>query len=282
MIKENKSGKVKGIIIAVAVVLLLALLGSIGLRLYELLNVEELKPFGGETILNLTFDEPTKTDTVKGDLHKVDYGEINVKVGSFDDTNGEFVYNIKAGSSSVDPYVHFDNEPTKLTDYSVMTMDFDVSFSGLGNSIIYFNFDFRNDNGNGIANNAQLRLGNGMFKKYNQVANVTVDICPIENDSFHVTYMMSHEKTLVYIDGRLIFETECPYSDGATVCKGFRMGILPNGGYTEDLSVSVDNLLINKFAPDYDGAINKLFAHPDTLLKKNTDTIFGGTFVCEE
>ncbi len=276
-IKINSKGKT--IIVVVAVLLLGAALLGVVIQLRSLMSDEEgLKDFGGETLVALDFNEGTIETVAENQGYDVSYGFIQGKVGSFSDMNGSFEYSVPAGSySNLDPFVRFDNSRINLDEYSVLAMDFDVKVSNLGNSVVYFSIDFRKDS-SVVFNNAQLRIQYGKLYSYNQNTGISSEICTLESESNHITYISSHEKTLVYVNGRFVYETVCAYSDGTLYCQGFRMGILAGGGYNTNLTVSLDNLVVNKFAPDYNGSIQKLFSNPDVLLKKNSDTIFGGAF----
>ena len=280
------NNKAKTVAVILAVVLLGAALLGVMMQLRSLMNVEKAADFGGETVLKVDFDSPSATNSINGSLTTLDYGSVNAKVGSFTEGNGSFVYTIPSNSSDIgngnDPYVNFDMGDSKIyfDEYSVYIMDFDVNIVSDSGCKLYFNIDYRNDNGDGLSNrDAQLVYHNGYFCLDTQ--NIT-EVGKCDGKSFHVTYVVNHEKSLIYIDGKLLCETARSYKDGAEYSQGFRMGMVDCLNKSSDFKVELDNLIINKFAPDYNGAIQKLFARPDVLLKKNTDTIFGGTFKWED
>ena len=281
------NSKAKTIIVVVTVLLLGAALLGVLMHLRSLMSEEEgLKDFGGKTVLKVDFDSPSATNSINSSLTTLDYGSVNAKVGSLTEGNGSFVYTIPSNSSDIgngnDPYVNFDMGSSKIyfDEYSVYMMDFDVNIVSDSGCKLYFNIDYRNSNNNGLSNrDAQLVYHNGYFCL--DVRNTT-EVGKCDGKSFHVTYVVNHEKSLIYIDGKLLCETARSYKDGAEYAQGFRMGMVDCLNKSSDFKVVLDNLIINKFAPDYNGAIHKLFAVPDTLLKNNSDTIFGGAFKWSE
>ncbi len=275
--------KIKAVVVSVAFVLLSLLLVGIFFQL-RALSSNSSEEFGGETVLYVDFDKPSSVKTVSGFRVKLDYGILYRKLGSFTEGDGTFTYTIPANSADtgngVDPCMNFDFGKTSIDSYSVMTMDFDVEICSDSGASLYFNCDFRDENNTGYSNtDAQLVYCNG--KLYlNSSKMKEIDKC--ESDTFHITYIINDEKTLIYLDGRFLCEAPCSYNAGATGFTGFRMGILNTTEKSSDFVVALDNLVINKFDVDYTGNIQKLFANPDVLLKKNSDTIFGGAFKCEK
>lgn len=275
--------KVKAVVVLTAFVLLSALLVGIGVQL-RALSSDSLAEFGGETVLYADFDKPSSVKTVTGIHVYLDYGELYQKLGSFTEGNGAFVYTVPANSVNlgygVDPCMNFDFGDTQISEYSVMTMDFDIDVRSESGAELYFNCDYRDESNTGYSNlDAQLVYVNGRFY-LNAGSPKYVGEC--ESNKFHVTYIVNDEKTLIYIDGRFLCEAPRSYNNGATKFTGFRMGMLQATYKSSDFVVALDNLVINKFGVDYNGNIHKLFANPDVLLKKNSDTVFGGSFVWEK
>ena len=242
--------------------------------------------FGGETVLAVDFDEPSVENSTSGYVTTLSYGNVCAKVGTFTEGNGSFVYTVPANSVNTgngsDPYVNFafDKSKVYLNEFSAYSMDFDIHIIEDNGASVYFNIDYRNASGSGLSNSdAQLIYQSG--KLYLSYSTKTY-IADCEGNTFHVTYIVNHEKTLIYVNGKFLCETACSYKDGAEYATGFRMGILGALFKSSDIKIALDNVLINKFAPDYKGDIHKLFANPDKPLKKNSDTIFGGAFVWPE
>ena len=282
------NSKAKTIIVVVTVLLLGAALLGVVMQLRSLMSAEEesLKEFGGKTVLAVDFDKPSDVNNVSGIYTNLSYGKVTAKVGSFTEGNGSFVYTIPANSSNTgsgnDPFVNFDMGGSKvyLNEYSVYMMDFDINILSDSGCMVYFNIDYRNSSGAGLSDQAaQLVYQNGKFY-LNSSSKIEVGEC--DGNTFHVTYVVNHEKTLIYINGKLLVKAARSYMDGTEYAQGFRMGMLDCLNKSTDLKVALDNVVINKFAPDYDGAIQKLFSVPDVFLKKNSDTIFGGAFVWPE
>lgn len=279
------------IIVYVTVLLLLgaALLGVV-MQLRSLMSDEEgSKTFGGKTVFALDFNSSSEINSVSDIQTTLDYGHVMAKVGTFTEGNGSFIYNIPANSVSkapngqADPYVHFafGQYDVKLDDFSAYMLDFDVHIAKYNGCLIYFNVDYRSSitTGGYTDTNSQLCYINGKFYLNSSSKQYVGDA---ESDTFHITYIINHEKTLIYVDGKLLAETVRSYIDGAETAKGFRMGVLGAAGKAQDMQIVLDNVVINKFAPDYNGSIQKLFSNPDVLLKNNSDTIFGGAFVWPE
>lgn len=270
-VKKTKS---KIIIIAVSAVLLLAMLGGVLMQTLSLLE-EDPAPFGGKTVVYQDFSKASNYSSITagGYYDKEYFGLVNCKVGTYSLQNESFRYYIPAGSVSSDPYVNVDFGNYPISEISVAMLDFDVKLADITDkySQIYFNIEYRDG---GTPSKAQLVYKGGKFYLGLNSSN------PIEEcteKEFHLTFVSNSEKTLIYVDGRFLCETVCSYNPGAYKLTGFRMGIL-NSNVDTPIEMYVDNILVNTFAKDYKGNINKLFAKPDQFLKKNSDTIFGGTF----
>ena len=278
-LKKNKKLIIAFVIISTLLELLLV---GVVMNLVKLGDEVAAEEFGGETVLAVDFDKPSAVKNTSGINTDLSYGKVCAKVGTFTEGNGSFVYSVPKNTvnngNGTDPYVNFafDKSKVYLDEFSVYTMDFDFRVVKDNGSYVYFNIDYRNSNGSGLSNGeAQLVYQNG--KLYLTYPTLTY-IADCESDTFHITYVVNHEKTLIYINGKFLCEAPRSYNDGAEYATGFRMGIIGALDKSSDLEIALDNVVVNKFAPDYKGNIQKLFSNPDKLLKKNSDTIFGGAF----
>lgn len=284
-LKKNKKLIIAFMIISTLLELLLV---GVVMNLVKLGDEVAVEEFGGETVLALDFEKPSSQKQVSDLLTRLEYGEAFMKVGSFSEGNGSFKYYVPAKTpvpthgAGNDSHVRFGKFGLATDDFSVITMDFDVKIISDGGAKASFNLDVREKLPDGSIpgrNNANSRVvyQDGVFKLEALDGNVFT----YEGKQAHFTYVINHEKTLIYIDGKLFSEAGRMYEDGEGGVKtfvGFRMAITNCINKPEDITIVVDNIVVNKFAPDYTGNIHKLFANPDKHLKKNSDTIFGGTF----
>lgn len=275
------------IVILAAILLLSTLFGLImQIRGFTLL-FDSSDTFGGQTLLLEDFNKPSAKNNVNGVNTALDYGLATMKTANFTEGNGSFTLTVPANTSGRTDGIGSDNIlklnafNLSTNDFSVITMDFDVDIISDSGARILFNFDVREGTVGRNNVNSRIAYENGVFK----LEALNGDVFTYEGKKAHFTYVINHEKTLIYIDGKLFSETGRMYDDGNGGEKLFQAFIMNVNNCTDksvDLLVSIDNVVINKFAPDYDGAINKLFKNPDKPLKKNSDTIFGGAFVWPE
>lgn len=286
------SNKIKayGLAIVLALVLIsaLSLLAAIGNAGDVILPSNKVKnAFGGELLVNSnssTYNYDACFDYIKGNKSGVATGSVSdnkITLSSSASSTDDHYWDIYLG----------DNQSVKLSDYSFMTVDFDIdmtnlvdryrifcpfrdeadSLAGLGEKY-YFYIDFDED----LNKYTALLFENGDFQT----------VWESMNGVSHFTFAYSFNQTSlpdsvlnIYADGEFICSMAGFISNNAVYTKCLRIG-LPSlsslGFFNENKGgdmLVIENYQVNVFEKGYDGAINYLFDDPDITLQECSDSV---------
>lgn len=238
------------------------------------------EPFGGTTVLNYDFSEEFKptsekwryTDSGKsGYFDECGISSIDIQTGG-DNEDLRFVLGDAIGRD-VGVYVILNHQPgteVKLSNTSVITYDFDVDVSlfDISNKIV-FQPALRNSNGR--VDVPRLAFTNNKFINYSTNEEF---ICNKSN--FHITCMIYERDIYYFVDG--VYMTKIQLSSSYSsidLTRGFWIEVEYKPTSSHNIC-SFDNFIMNRFAPDYNGAIMRVFDNLYINLKKNSDTVLGG------
>ena len=200
------------------------------------------------------FAQPMEWENI-GANYYTDLATVYLKSGDFIDNNGTFDFFVTkeqinvAYASNLDPYVVLGNSYV-LDDYSKIVYEVDVKVSEDYPFQIVIRPDYRQG---WEESSPQASVSSGIVcfsKGVFYVKDTYEELYSIDKDEYHFTYVVNSDNTCqVYVDGKLIYETNYAYAYDCYMIKGLRLSA--QYGYYEAIdgtaTASFDNIQVKGY-----------------------------------
>lgn len=248
--------------------------------------------FGGEAIFSEDFENPdadlvaNKRFTMNGNSYNLRYDKSQI-TGSFDGALS-FTHTGTGGISSellAIMYLSNGDDQVFYDDIDYLSLDFDISLSEFYDRLLLTTYY--------IDESGSVTVPGDYNKLYMQNVDGFVNFCidsdsdgekeivkTIPSDSFHLTVIYKHDHInsyytvgRAYVNGEYL--CDIPRSAGSFAARiaSFRFAVPAKYNLNNNGTFSIDNIAINIFERDYDGAIGWLFKDTSYSLQECSDSV---------